>query len=129
MGKHKPQIIRDGKGRPAYAVLPWADYVDLLAEESMSDEELFDLAEVANEERLPDEVVDKLLAGENPVRVFRRYRDMTQDELARKAGTNPVYISQIERGSRRGSLDLNRRLAAALDVDIDDLVAAPAAEE
>jgi transcriptional regulator with XRE-family HTH domain len=54
---------------------------------------------------------------------------MTQDELARKAGTNPVYVSQIERKARRGSLDLNRRLAAALDVDLDDLIAEPAGND
>lgn len=127
MSKHKPQIIRDGNGRPAFAVLPWADYVDLLGEESMSDEELFDLAEAANEERFPDEVVDRLLAGENPIRVFRQHRGLTQVELARLVDTNPVYLSQIERmKGRRGSLDLNRRLARALGVDIEDLVGEPA---
>ena len=88
-------------------------------------EELFELAQEADEERFPVEVLDRLLAGESPIRVFRQYRGMTQADLARKAGTDAVYVSQIERMRRRGSLDLNRRLAAALDVDVDDLVSGP----
>jgi DNA-binding XRE family transcriptional regulator len=120
--QRKPQIIRGRDGHPAFAVVPWADYLELLGPDTLSDEELFDVAELAREELFPAEVVDRLIAGENPIRVFRRYRGMTQEQLARLAGTNPVYISQIERMKRRGSLDLNRRLAKALDVDIDDLV-------
>jgi len=118
----KPQILRNADGHPAFAVLPWADYLDLLGSGTLSDEELFDVAEAAREELFPAAVVDRLMAGENPIRVFRRYRGMTQEELARRAGTDPVYISQIERMKRHGSLDLNRRLAAALGVDIDDLI-------
>ena len=91
----------------------------------IGDEELFELAQEADEERFPVEVLDRLLAGENPIKVFRQYRGMTQFELAQKAGTNHVYISQIERMKRRGSLDLNRRLAAALDIDVDDLLSDP----
>lgn len=121
--RRKPQVIRDGRGQPAFAVLAWSDYVGLLGEEAMTDEALFDLAEAAQEERFPAEVVDRLLAGENPIRVFRRYRGLTQEKLARMVGMNPVYLSQIERRrGRRGSLDLNRRLAKALGVDLDDLV-------
>ena len=58
----------------------------------------------------------------NPVRVWREYRGLTQRELAEKAGLAQAYIAQIETGRRKGTVDVYKRLAEALRVDIDDLV-------
>ena len=65
-----------------------------------SDEALYDEARAEGGEFFPAEVVDRLLAGENPIRVYRNYRRMTQKQLAEAAGINPVYLSQIETGKR-----------------------------
>ena len=66
--------------------------------------------------------MDRLLAGENPIRVYRTYRRMTQKQLAEAAGINPVYLSQIETGKRAGSLKTLAAVAAALGVEPGDLV-------
>ena len=120
----KPQIIfRDG--RPQYAVIPWAEYTRLAGSDPlamMSDEELFDAARASGEERFPVEIVDRLLAGQSPLKVYREYRGLTQKELARKAKITLVYLSQIETGVRRGSLSVVGTLAKVLGVDLDDLV-------
>ena len=47
---------------------------------------------------------------------------MTQRQLARSAGINPLYLSQIERGRRTGSARTLSALAVALGVDVDDLI-------
>ena len=112
------QIIRDDAGNPAFAVIPWQQYVEL----SPSDEALFETALVENDESFPREVVDRLLAGQNPVKIYRNYRGLTQHQLAATVGINPVYLSQIERGERAGSAKTLAAIARALRVDLDDLV-------
>ena len=74
------------------------------------------------EELVPAEIADRLVQGENPVKVWREYRGLTRRELADKAGLAQAYVAQIETGRRKGALDAHRRIAAALRVDIDDLV-------
>ena len=122
---NKPQVILDKNGKPAYAVIPWGEYKQLAsmdAEGAMTDEELYDLAKSAGGESFPATVVDRLLAGENPIRVYRDHRRLTQKQLAEVAGINPVYLSQIETGRRTGSAKTLASIAGALDVEVDDLI-------
>ena len=93
----------------------------LLGDAAISDEALYDRARSEGAESVPIEVADRLLAGESPIRGYRRYRGMTQRELAAAAGINPVYLSQIERGRRTGSMNTLGTLARLLDVAVDDL--------
>lgn len=74
-----------------------------------------------DEELIPSGIVGRLLAGENPVRVWRSHRGLTVTELAEKAGVAQPYLSQIETGRRDGTLETMRRIAAALGVTLDDL--------
>ena len=98
----KPQIIIDDGGKPAFAVIPWQEYTRLAmmdADAGLTDEELYDQAKsVGGRVFSPIEVADRLLAGEKAVRVYRDHRGMTQRRLARSAGINALYLSQIERG-------------------------------
>ncbi len=63
----------------------------------------------------------RLLAGDNPVRVWREFREMTAQRLAEIAGISSGYLSQIESGRRDGTLGTMRVLANALGVTLDDL--------
>jgi DNA-binding XRE family transcriptional regulator len=72
------------------------------------------------DESLPIEVADRLLAGENPLRVWRRHRGMTQRALAAVIGKS--YLSEIESGKKDGSIRVIKAAAKALGVDLDDLV-------
>jgi DNA-binding Xre family transcriptional regulator len=71
---------------------------------------------------LPVELVDRLLAGESPVRVWRDHRGLAARELAASAGLAAGYLSEIENGKKPGSLDAMARLAKALRVRIEDLL-------
>jgi DNA-binding XRE family transcriptional regulator len=116
------QIIRDGNGRPVFAVLPIDEYERLL---EVADEaagiRAFEAYKASKPETFPDEVASRLLDGEHPVKVFREYRGMTQTQLADSAGLRQAYVSQIEAGSRIGTVDVLKRLAEALRVDLEDL--------
>ena len=116
----------DRNGKPEYVVLPWADYQALLeAAEDSIDGALLDafrkkLAS-GEEETIPASVVDALLTGINPIKVWRKYRGLTQDELAARAGISKAYLCQIETGKRDGAIKTLRAIATALGVAVDDL--------
>ncbi len=115
------QIIRR-KGKPEWAVIPYKEYERLRgAAELAEDAELARRALERDEERIPIEVVERLIEGENPVRVWRKYRGLTQQGLAKKVGVSPAYLSQIETGKRGGSSKVLRAIASALNVDLDDI--------
>ena len=118
----KPTII-ERDGRPEYAVLEWDEYERLVAaaEDAADFARLAALDADATEEDLPDEMVGRLLAGGNPIRVWREHRGMTGRQLADAAGVQQSYISQIETGKREGSIDVLRRIATALRITLDDL--------
>lgn len=67
---------------------------------------------------LPEAVWDRLEARESPVRVLRDFRAMTQKELAEAAGISQSYLSEIERGTREGTLSTIKAIAKALAVPL-----------
>lgn len=74
------------------------------------------------EELIPSTVVDRLLAGEAPLWVWREFRKLTQVALARASGVNRVQIVEIEAGRSTGSVHTLSKLATTLAVDVDDLI-------
>ncbi len=74
------------------------------------------------EEFVPSAMVDRILAGENLVRVWREHRGLTVSALAEMAGIAQPYLSQIETGKREGTLQTMKKIAGALRVKLDDLV-------
>lgn len=72
-------------------------------------------------EGLPHSVVRAMIEGVSPIKAIREYRGLTQAALAEAAGTSPAYLLRIERGERSAGKRLLVRLAAALNVDVDDL--------
>ena len=66
--------------------------------------------------------MDRLLAGENRVRVWRTKRGLTARALAKAAKLSPSYLADIEAGRRKGTAATLARIAAALTVDLETLV-------
>jgi transcriptional regulator with XRE-family HTH domain len=76
-----------------------------------------------DEEALPTEVLHAILAGKNPVKVWREYRGLAQKELAWKANISLSYLSQIEAGKRKATTKVLTALASVLMVAAEDLAA------
>ena len=72
-------------------------------------------------ESYPAELIDSIAAGENPVRAFRKFRDMSQAALAEEAGIRQGTISQIQRG-HLARVDTFAAVARALRTDIELLL-------
>lgn len=123
------QIIRKD-GQPEYAIVPWQEYETLVRKAEEFDDALaYDRAvselEEDREEHVPAEVVNRLVAGEPPIRVWREYRGRTQAELAARSGLSQSYVAMLERGVRHGTTDKLGRLAQALELDTEDLLPDP----
>jgi ribosome-binding protein aMBF1 (putative translation factor) len=114
-------------GGTELAVLPRADLETLIAlAEERIDSVAADRAHAAHaaghNEAFSASLVGKLAAGENPVRTLREYRGLSAADLAVRAGISRSYLSQIESGTREGTGSTLKRIASALDVDVDVLL-------
>lgn len=124
--KENIQLIeRDGK--PEWAVLPYEEYLKLLEDaEMLEDIRAFDAAKTALEngedELIPSEVVYAIMDGENPIKVWREFRGLTQQQLADEVGISKPYLSQIETGKRTGTTEILSAIAKELDLSLDDIV-------
>lgn len=74
----------------------------------------------AGVELLDGDFVGRLLETDCRLREWRTYRGLSQTALAEAAGVRQATISAIEKGSVP-RLDNARRIAEALDCDVDDL--------
>lgn len=120
------QII-EKDGKPEWAVIPYETYERLVEDaEMLHDIRAYDEAKqalAAGEELIPGEVTFAILDGENPLRVWREYRGLTQQQLADAAGISKPYLSQIESGKRKGTAEVLAAIAKALDLSVDDIIA------
>ena len=114
-------------GKPAFAIVPIDEYRRLLelAEDAADAAALQRAARHLarrEEETIPAAIVDRLLAGESPVRVWRGHRGLTAAALAARIGVTPAHVSKIESGKGEPSMGLLRKLSVALEVELDLLV-------
>jgi len=109
------------------AIVPRAEYERLVAIAAETEENAGTARLVAQARKdvaegallLPLEVADALASGENPIRVLRGFRDLTQMELAGMIGITQGYLSDLESGKRKGTLELHQKTARALGVPLD----------
>ena len=121
----KPNIITTPSG-DRMVLIPFEEYERLVeAAEDAADardvDEIKRRLATGEEELIPAEVVDRIIDGENKLRVWREHRGMSAKELADATGLAAPYISQLETGKREGTIETFKKLAAALRVDIDDI--------
>ncbi len=95
------------QGQP-YVLVPLHDYREMNSDKSDS--------------ALPDNILDQLSAGQDhPIKIIRKYRDMTQQDLANDSGISRPYLTEIETGKKDGSIRAIKAIAQALEVNIGDL--------
>ena len=75
----------------------------------------------ARRDHLPVELVERLFAGESPVRVWREHRVLPMADLARAAALSVAELAAIETGMVAPEQNVVVRLAGALMVSPDEL--------
>ncbi len=97
------------QGKP-YVLVPLHDYRDMTTS--------------GENKTLPEDILDQLSAKQDhPLKILRKYRSMTQAELAKESGISRPYLTEIETGKKDGSLRAMKALAEALNVNVGDLAA------
>lgn len=76
---------------------------------------------VVDEDLFPQEVVNRVLRGEHPVKVFRQYRRLSVEQLAKKTGLSAHYIEDVEEGYRDAPRFALEKIAKALRVEIEEI--------
>ncbi|HCH39678.1 MAG TPA: transcriptional regulator [Enterobacter sp.] len=114
------QIIKDDKGNPQYAVIPYDEYFWMrLQMAEIDDETDDDLEEIEIEHNIYDDV---LLPGEvcsimtwqdvSLQAAWRIYRGLSQQEVADKLGISQSAVSQLEAVDSRPQKRTREKLAA-----------------
>jgi DNA-binding XRE family transcriptional regulator len=121
----RPQTIRTSSGEEL-VVLTRAEFDALAAAaaehiEDADDVAVYDARKAALQAEdnpiLPAEVSAAMLAGDSLLRALRRWKGITQAELAERTGLAQGYISDLETGRKTGTADTLRAIAGALEVD------------
>ena len=108
----EPQIIlKDGK--PAFAVIPWDKYQELIKNRIEADD---------SDVWFPNEVVKANVRGESLVKAWREYFKLTQEELAAKAGMKQSALARLENSSASPRKVTLAKLAEAMGIDVEQLI-------
>lgn len=110
-------------GKPEFAVLPISEYRNLIKRlEDLEDARDIRESRANPDESFPAALVNQIIDGTAPLKVFREYRHMTLEALGTICGVSAAALSQIENGKREPSISLLKRLSEALQVDVDILI-------
>jgi DNA-binding XRE family transcriptional regulator len=120
------QII-EKNGKPEWAVIPFQEYQKL--KEAMEDAEDINAIEAhlkamqeGSEIAVPGEVTFAILDGVSPIRAWREHKQIKMNELAKKVGISPAYLSQIENGKRNPTIDTLKNIAKELNLEVELLI-------
>jgi DNA-binding XRE family transcriptional regulator len=106
-GHIKHQII-EKDGVPMFVIVPYHEYLQFQKDEPKI--------------YFPHEVVEKsVVEGKGLVRAWREYQGVSQEEIANRLGITQAAYSQMEKPKARLRKTTLERIAAALDVDIEQL--------
>ncbi|TXR52089.1 helix-turn-helix domain-containing protein [Reinekea thalattae] len=103
------QIINDNAGQPAFAVVPYSEWLKLSAH--ASDEAL-----------IPHEVVE-IMVNKNVslLSAWRRFKKLTQAEMGQRLNTTQAAVAQLEAVGNTPHEATLHRWANALNVSVDAL--------
>ena len=106
-------------------IISRAEYEALIEAFSEAEEDAADLAiaierkadlEAGRDERLPEELSALILRGVGYLTALRKWRGLTQMQLAEKSGVSQGYLSDLESRRRKGAVETLDALAKALDI-------------
>ena len=120
------QLVRGPDGTQM-VMLPEQEYDELVA----AAEDLQDLIASAEfdrrlalgeEEFVPEAIAQRIFDGDNLVRVWREYRELSLTDLASEAKLLDEELAEIETDQQSPTVEQLKAIAGALKVSMDDLV-------
>ena len=109
--KHNVQIIHHD-GQPAFAVIPYDDYVKLVDQVADTDKNTY----------LPHEVAELMLTEDmGYITAWRKHLGISQKELAQRMGVSQGAISQIEKSDSKPQRKTLEKAAIAMGISVNQL--------
>ena len=106
-----PQVIKHGD-KPAFAVIPWDVYQELVKNYVPDESDVW----------FPQEVVEaNVVRGISLLKAWREYLGLTQAEVAIRAGMSQPAYAKLEKPSANTRTSTLRKLAKALGLSIEQL--------
>jgi len=99
------QIITDAHGQPAFAVIPYGEFIKRYTH---------------SERMIPHEVISATVDGVPPMKAWREYLGLTQAEVAERLTISQSAFAQLESSANPRKSTL-RRVAQALGVTVAQL--------
>ncbi len=117
-------VVKNGQ---TFALVPVRKYEHVLAEmELQNDIRLMESAlariDSGDDEIIPISITVRRLNGESTLKIWREFREMTQEKLAEVSGVSRGMIANIESGRKQPGIGSLKKLARALNCDIGNLV-------
>lgn len=110
MIKHIDYQIIKQDGKPAFAVMPYDDFIALLNRQG---EDVY----------LPDEIVRMyIMEGTSLLRAWREYKGFTQTQVAEKLGVSQPAMAQMERPEANLRKKTLKKLADVLGITVEQLI-------
>lgn len=101
----EPQILRDAKGRPAFVVIPYDEYQQIMGK-------------ISEGRHIPHSIVKRVIEdGVTPVRAWREHLDLTQAEVAGRLGITQSAYAQQENAEKPRKSTL-KKIADALGLSV-----------
>ena len=105
------QVISNAAGDPEYVVIPFDEYVELIG------------ADEDDGVSFPNEVVGyQVREGLSLIAAWRKHKGLTQKQLAEAIDVTQPAVAQIEREDSKPQRATLEKIAAALDVDVEQLI-------
>lgn len=103
------QIINDDAGNPAFAVIPYTEYLHLVD------------AEYDDNLTIPHAVVSANLDGDSPIKAWREHLLLTQAELAARMNVSQPSLAKLERPAANPRKSTLRKVAEAMEIELGQL--------
>ena len=106
-----PQVIKIND-KPAFAVIPWDAYQDLIKNYTPDESEVW----------FPQEVVEaNVVRGDSLLKSWREYLGFTQAEVAKRAHMSQPAYAKLEKPDANPRAATLRKLAIALGISLEQL--------
>jgi len=107
----EPQVIKQDH-KPAFAVIPWDDYQELVKNYTPDESDIW----------FPQEVVEaNVVRGDSLLKAWREHLGLTQTEVANRAGMSQPAYAKLEKPDANPRTATLRKLAKALGISLEHL--------
>lgn len=113
MNEHTDTQIITQNGKPAFAVIPWNEYQELIRNQIEPNE---------SDIWFPNEVVKATVRGDSLIKAWREYFKFTQAELAEKAGMKQSALARLESSSATPRKSTLAKLSDAMGISVEQLI-------